>query len=92
MPTRKTVTTEQETLEELAVQTLEEIMSNSQYLPEVRMAAAEKALRSLGKAEVTKSSSNPQLVLNFGDQLSKSLLGLGKTFELMKPADDQETH
>lgn len=77
-------------LESMAVTTLLEVMGNTQYEAGVRLVAAEKALRALGKAEPVKSTS-PQVVFNFGDHLSKALLGIGKTFELMEPAQDQET-
>ena len=87
---RLNIDSRREDLEEAAVQTLMEVMGNTQYLPEVRLQAAEKALRAVGKAEPPKSS-GPQIVFNFGDHLAKSLLGVGKALELMKPAPDAET-
>lgn len=87
---KKTVAGSADELEDLALTTISEIMSNSLYLPEVRLAAADRALKVLGKAEPAKSSV-PQVVFNFGDHMAKAFLGVEKTFQLMKPAQDQAT-
>ncbi len=77
-------------LEDLALSTITEIMSNSLYLPEVRLAAADRALKVLGKAEPA-TSKTPQVVFNFGDHMAKAFLGVEETMRLMKPAQEQET-
>jgi hypothetical protein len=87
---RKTIQTSAEEMEELAIQTITEIMSNSSYSPQDRLAAARDALKALGKNEPPKQQGN-QIVLNFGAHLSSALLGVGRVGELMRPAADQET-
>ena len=82
-------------LEQLAISTYTDLMSDSRVDPSVRKSAADSVMKALGKDAPPKASGPNQVVFNFQGGLKTALTGMGQLQGLLtrqaEGSDDANT-